>query len=208
MQPLNTSASWCASSTMGWAAASERSITLSLRWARATHPPDQVPSPSGPRGASLSTIRSTVGRSAPRPSYRISPAMPHMVPPRPRTAVAGGGQRYPRRVRAHLGGRRRRPYAVGYCRVRWVPLSEPEHLARGTGSCIMVVERVAAPVTSARPRAVPTFGVEEEYLLLHPATGIPVPMAAIVLDDARSRAHAGTADLQPELVRCQLELAT
>jgi carboxylate-amine ligase len=72
----------------------------------------------------------------------------------------------------------------------------------------MVVERATERTNGLATSAVPTFGVEEEYLLLHPASGIPVPLAAVVLDEALSRACPGDPQLQPELVRCQLELAT
>jgi carboxylate-amine ligase len=49
--------------------------------------------------------------------------------------------------------------------------------------------------------------VEEEYLLLDPVTGSPVPVAERVLAEA-GRGNAGGADLQPELVRAQVEIAT
>ena len=52
-----------------------------------------------------------------------------------------------------------------------------------------------------------TVGVEEEYLLLHPDTGAPVPVAERVLAEA-GRGNAGGSDLQPELVRAQVEIAT
>ncbi len=52
-----------------------------------------------------------------------------------------------------------------------------------------------------------TLGVEEEYLLLDPATGAPVPVAEQVLAEA-GRGNAGGSDLQPELVRAQVEIAT
>jgi carboxylate-amine ligase len=53
----------------------------------------------------------------------------------------------------------------------------------------------------------PSLGVEEEYLLLDPATGSPVPVAERVLAEA-DRGDAGGSDLQPELVRAQVEIAT
>jgi carboxylate-amine ligase len=66
---------------------------------------------------------------------------------------------------------------------------------------------VIDPVSGGRGRQGPTLGVEEEYLLLDPATGSPVPVAERVLAEA-GRGDAGGSDLQPELVRAQLEIAT
>ncbi len=54
----------------------------------------------------------------------------------------------------------------------------------------------------------PTFGVEEEYLLLDPSTGAPVPAAAAVLARAAHHATGLNLGLQQELVQPQLEIAT
>jgi glutamate---cysteine ligase / carboxylate-amine ligase len=54
----------------------------------------------------------------------------------------------------------------------------------------------------------PTFGVEEEYLLLDPLTGAPVAAAEAVLARAGERNHGSQIELQPELVQPQLEIAT
>ena len=56
-------------------------------------------------------------------------------------------------------------------------------------------------------QAGPSVGVEEEYLLLDPGTGAPVPVAEQVLAEA-GRGNTGGSDLQPELVRAQVEIAT
>ena len=64
-----------------------------------------------------------------------------------------------------------------------------------------------APVPPRRGQEAPSLGVEEEYLLLDPATGSPVPVAEQVLAEA-GRGNAGGSDLQPELVRAQVEIAT
>jgi len=53
----------------------------------------------------------------------------------------------------------------------------------------------------------PTFGVEEEYLLLDPLTGVPVPAAEAVLTRCQSH-HRSEVELQYELVQPQLEIAT
>src|SRR4051794_15937467 len=47
----------------------------------------------------------------------------------------------------------------------------------------------------------PTFGVEEEYLLLDPVTGAPVPAAEAVLARAARHWSRGQAELQYELVQ-------
>jgi carboxylate-amine ligase len=54
----------------------------------------------------------------------------------------------------------------------------------------------------------PTFGVEEEYLLLDPVTGAPVAAAEAVLARAGQRNHGSQIELQSELVQPQLEIAT
>src|SRR4051812_5451965 len=54
----------------------------------------------------------------------------------------------------------------------------------------------------------PTFGVEEEYLLLDPVTGAPVPAAEAGLTRAARQPGRGQAELQYELVQPQLEIAT
>src|SRR3954447_6009680 len=210
MQPLKTRVRPCCSSTIGWAAASERSITLRRRWASATHPSAHEPWPSGPRGASRSAICSTVPRSAARPSYRTSPAMPHMgAPPGSSGDLAWSrstaGTRAPER---HTRDVEPPPSRL------WLPAMgtdvRPSAVpgVHGGVEVAMVVERATERTNGLATSAVPTFGVEEEYLLLHPASGIPVPLAAVVLDEALSRACPGDPQLQPELVRCQLELAT
>jgi carboxylate-amine ligase len=56
---------------------------------------------------------------------------------------------------------------------------------------------------SVPSRVGPTFGVEEEFLLLDPACGQPVPASPAVL-----RLLADRSDVQPELMRFQLETAT
>lgn len=50
----------------------------------------------------------------------------------------------------------------------------------------------------------PTFGVEEEFLLVDPDSGEPVPLNTRVAE----RAKADGVDLQLELTRCQVETAT
>ena len=64
-----------------------------------------------------------------------------------------------------------------------------------------------SPVPVPGAQEGPSLGVEEEYLLLDPVTGSPVPVAERVLAEA-GRGNAGGADLQPELVRAQVEIAT
>ncbi|MDB1090067.1 glutamate--cysteine ligase [Streptomyces sp. ACA25] len=54
-----------------------------------------------------------------------------------------------------------------------------------------------------------TMGVEEEFLLLHPRSGLPAPGATAVLRRAREQAGpAGTGRFQSELFSTQLETAT
>lgn len=50
----------------------------------------------------------------------------------------------------------------------------------------------------------PTFGVEEEFLLVHPDSGEPVPLNARVAELAEARG----VELQLELTSCQVETAT
>lgn len=50
----------------------------------------------------------------------------------------------------------------------------------------------------------PTFGVEEEFLLVDPASGEPIPLNTRVAE----LAEAGGVDLQLELTSCQVETAT
>ena len=58
----------------------------------------------------------------------------------------------------------------------------------------------------------PSVGVEEEFLLVDPESGIPVPVAADVLDKARSSApcssEASEWELQAEVSLAQVETAT
>lgn len=56
--------------------------------------------------------------------------------------------------------------------------------------------------------ALPSIGVEEEFLLLDRTTGLPVPVAGPVLALARSVEAAADAELQPEILRSQVETAT
>ncbi|MGC0418827.1 carboxylate-amine ligase [Embleya sp. AB8] len=53
-----------------------------------------------------------------------------------------------------------------------------------------------------------TLGVEEEYLLVDPVSGLPVPAAERVRAEARLRPGLGVGDVQPELLKAQLEVAT
>ncbi|WP_171163549.1 glutamate--cysteine ligase [Streptomyces sp. I05A-00742] len=53
-----------------------------------------------------------------------------------------------------------------------------------------------------------TLGVEEEYLLLDPATALPVPLADEVRAVAGIRALATREEVKPELLQAQLEVAT
>src|ERR671912_2335718 len=77
MQPLNTTVRPNGLSTIGWEPAADRSMIDSRRWPSATGPRAQTPAPSGPREASRLVIRSQAGKSAYRPSNRISPVKPH-----------------------------------------------------------------------------------------------------------------------------------
>ncbi|MEU9077943.1 glutamate--cysteine ligase [Kitasatospora sp. NPDC004745] len=53
-----------------------------------------------------------------------------------------------------------------------------------------------------------TLGIEEEYLLLHPATGLPVARAAQVRRAARLQPALERDEVQHELLQAQLEVAT
>lgn len=53
-----------------------------------------------------------------------------------------------------------------------------------------------------------TLGVEEEYLLVDPATGAPVPRAEAVLGAADLRPALQPSEAQPELLQVQVETAT
>src|SRR3954449_633343 len=78
MQPLKTTVTPRAASTIGCAPLAERSMMLNLRCPRATHPSFHCPSPSGPRDRSAAVMVSTAPVSARPPSKRTSPLMPHM----------------------------------------------------------------------------------------------------------------------------------
>ncbi|WP_063748958.1 carboxylate-amine ligase [Streptomyces sp. NRRL B-24484] len=53
-----------------------------------------------------------------------------------------------------------------------------------------------------------TIGVEEEYLLVSPATGVPVARAARVLAEAGLHPAVARGEVQRELLQAQLEVAT
>ncbi|MFJ8741226.1 glutamate--cysteine ligase [Embleya sp. NPDC127516] len=53
-----------------------------------------------------------------------------------------------------------------------------------------------------------TLGVEEEYLLVDPVSGLPVPAAERVRAEASLRPGIDLGDVQPELLKAQLEVAT
>src|SRR5512139_779521 len=78
MVPLNTSAVPVAASTIGWRERGDRSMIASRRWPRRTGPSVCWPSASGPRRASLASIRAIAAASGAVLSKRNSPAMPHM----------------------------------------------------------------------------------------------------------------------------------
>src|SRR5512143_2567796 len=78
MVPLNTSAVPVATSTIGWRERADRSMIASRRWPRRTGPSVCWPSASGPRRASLASIRAIAAASGAVLSKRNSPAMPHM----------------------------------------------------------------------------------------------------------------------------------
>lgn len=54
----------------------------------------------------------------------------------------------------------------------------------------------------------PTVGVEEEYLLLDPASGLPVPQVEAVREAAGLHPAVEHAELQHELLQAQVEVAT
>lgn len=53
-----------------------------------------------------------------------------------------------------------------------------------------------------------TLGVEEEYLLLDPASGLPVPMSRQVRTAAHLAPTADKGEVTPELLQAQVEVAT
>lgn len=53
-----------------------------------------------------------------------------------------------------------------------------------------------------------TLGVEEEYLLVDPATGVPTPAAKDVRRAAGLGPFAEGAEIQDELLQAQIEVAT
>jgi carboxylate-amine ligase len=53
-----------------------------------------------------------------------------------------------------------------------------------------------------------TLGVEEEYLLLDPASGLPVPLADEVRAGADLESAVNPGEVQPELLQVQVEVAT
>ncbi|MEV5510832.1 carboxylate-amine ligase [Streptomyces orinoci] len=53
-----------------------------------------------------------------------------------------------------------------------------------------------------------TIGVEEEFLLVDPATALPVPLAEEVREIAGLGAIAAEGEIQPELLQAQVEIAT
>ncbi|WP_127355373.1 carboxylate-amine ligase [Actinacidiphila soli] len=56
--------------------------------------------------------------------------------------------------------------------------------------------------------AVLAFGVEEEYLLLDPVSGLPVPAADAVRAAAGLESALSAAEVQPEMLQVQVEIAT
>jgi len=78
------------------------------------------------------------------------------------------------------------------------------------------LEPVRSPRLTTSPVAVrghdrpslPTIGVEEEFLLLDRRTGLPVPVAGPVLQDAAWLDRHGGSTLQHEVLRSQVETAT
>jgi glutamate---cysteine ligase / carboxylate-amine ligase len=55
---------------------------------------------------------------------------------------------------------------------------------------------------------VTTLGIEEEYLLLNPITGLPEPVAQKVSAELEGSAQVANDDIQRELLTCQIETAT
>src|SRR3712207_5110987 len=78
MHRVKTSVRPSAESTSGCEPVTLRSMIESRRWASATGPWAQIPSPSGPRCCRQPLIRAQAATSAPRPSKRSSPARPHI----------------------------------------------------------------------------------------------------------------------------------
>src|SRR3954447_15364662 len=77
MQPLKATARPRIGSSIGCAPRSERSMIFSRRCASPTRSCSHSPCPSGPRGFIASAMRASTAASAPRPSKRSSPAIPH-----------------------------------------------------------------------------------------------------------------------------------
>src|SRR4051812_40332372 len=77
MQPLKATARPRIGSSIGCAPRSERSMIFSRRCASPTRSCSHSPCPSGPRGCIASAMRASTAASAPRPSKRSSPAIPH-----------------------------------------------------------------------------------------------------------------------------------
>src|SRR3954464_7730520 len=90
MQPLKTAVRPSSLSTIGWPPAVGRAMTDSRRGPNAARPALHEPWPSGPRGTSAQTIRSTAAVSAREPSKVMSPERPHMHPD---LTPSGGGMR-------------------------------------------------------------------------------------------------------------------
>src|SRR4029077_15680361 len=80
MQPLNTRVSPRSLSTIGCLPRAHRSMIDRRRWPNASGPCAPTPAESGPRDAMAPVIRVTAATSADRPSKRISPQIPHMLP--------------------------------------------------------------------------------------------------------------------------------
>jgi carboxylate-amine ligase len=59
-----------------------------------------------------------------------------------------------------------------------------------------------------RGRSMTTIGVEEEYLLIDPGSGVPVPLAEKVQVAAGLTELAEDQEVQPELLQAQVEVAT
>src|SRR3954452_24645607 len=93
MIPLKTTVRPSASSTMGYAPRSERSMIESRRWASALPSRNHVPAPSGPRGASAALMRASASRSGADPR-RSSPAIPHTALHRERGGLGAGRREF------------------------------------------------------------------------------------------------------------------
>jgi len=65
-----------------------------------------------------------------------------------------------------------------------------------------------ADAASHARQAIPTIGVEEEYLLLDPQSGKPAAVADTVAAYLEGTAHVARGDIQRELLSCQIETAT